>query len=103
VSKLSVQPRIPAQLTSRSDIRSTDIQTDVRADIGATDIGVRFTTDIRGSTDNSTQTSVILRIFKRISARTVRPGVDKYLDMHLLQNVCTKSYGSIILVDEIID
>ena len=47
---------------------------DIRADIGATDIGARFKTNIRGCTDNSTRTSSILRIFKRISARTVRPG-----------------------------
>jgi len=31
--------------------------------------------DIRGCTDNSTQTSVILQISKRISARTVQPGM----------------------------
>jgi len=35
----------------------------------------RFTTDIRGCTDNSTRTSVILRISKRMAARTVRPGI----------------------------
>jgi len=39
------------------------------------DIGARFKTDIRGCTDNSTWTSIILRLSKRISARTVRPGV----------------------------
>jgi len=42
--------------TSRSDIRSTDI----RADIGASVIGVRFSVDIRGRTDNLAGTSVIL-------------------------------------------
>jgi len=72
--ELSVGPRI-SRVNSRSDIRNTDIQADIRADIGATDIGARFTTDIRVCTDNSTQTSVILRISVRISARTVRPGI----------------------------
>jgi len=47
-----------------------DIQADIRADIGATDVGMRFTADIRGCTDNLTRTCVILRISKR----TVRPG-----------------------------
>jgi len=56
--------------TSRCDIRNTDIH----ADIGATDLGTQFTADIRGCTDNSTRTSVMLRVSKRISARTVRPG-----------------------------
>jgi len=58
----------------RADFHSTDIQADIHADIGGTDIGARFTTDIRGGTDDSTQISVLLRISKRISARTVRPG-----------------------------
>ena len=58
-----------------SEIRNTDIQADIRADIGATDIGARFKTDIRCCTDISTRTSLILRISKRISARPVRPGV----------------------------
>jgi len=60
--------------TSRSDIRNTDIHADIHADIGATDLGAQFTADIRGCTDNSTRTSVMFRISKRISARTVRPG-----------------------------
>jgi len=58
----------------RSDIRNTDLHADIHADIGATDLGAQFTADIRGCTDNSTRTSVMLRVFKRISARTVRPG-----------------------------
>ena len=33
----------------------------------------KFTVDIRSCTNNSTQISVILRISKRISARTVQP------------------------------
>ena len=37
-------------------------QGDIHADIGATDIGARFTTDIRGCADNSTRTSVITDI-----------------------------------------
>jgi len=44
-------------------------------DIGVTNLEARFTTDIRVCTDNSTWTSVILQIFKQISARTVRPGL----------------------------
>ena len=48
---------------------------DIHADIGGADIGARFTTDIYGSTDNSTRITVLLRISKRISARTVRPGI----------------------------
>jgi len=62
-------------VTSRSDIRNTNIH----ADIGATDLGAQFTADIRGCTDNSTRTSVMLRISKRISARTVRPGTSPYI------------------------
>ena len=76
--ELSVQPRI-STVNPRSEIRNTDIQVDIRADIGATDIGAWFTMDIRGCTDNSTRTSVILRISKRISARTIRPGSAKPL------------------------
>jgi len=60
----------PLWYTSRSDIRNTDIH----ADIGATDLGAQLTADIRGCMDNSTRPSVMLRISKRISARTVRPG-----------------------------
>jgi len=56
--------------TSHSDVRNTDIH----ADIGATDLGAQFTADIRGCTDNSTRTSIMSRISKRISARIVRPG-----------------------------
>ena len=61
--------------TSRSDIPNTDIHVDIHADIGATGLEAQFTADIRGCTDNSTRTSVMLRISKRKSARTVRPGV----------------------------
>jgi len=58
--------------TSRLDIRNTNMQADIRADIGATDIGALFTMVIHGCTDDSTRTSVILRIFNRISVWTVR-------------------------------
>jgi len=68
--ELSVRRRI-SRVNSHSDIRNTDIQADIRAAIGATDIGARFTSDIRVCTDNSTRTFVFLRIFKRISAGTV--------------------------------
>jgi len=62
----SVQPRVSREI-SRTDIRNTDVPADIRADIGATEIGARFTTDIRVCTDDSIRTSVILRISKRIS------------------------------------
>jgi len=68
----SVQPRISIV----NFFHSTDIQADIHADIGGTDIVARFTTDIRGSTDNLTRISVLLRISKRIFARKVRPGID---------------------------
>jgi len=55
-------------------MHNTDMHEDIRADIGATDIGAPITIDIRDCTDDSTRTSVIFRISKRISARTVRPG-----------------------------
>ena len=41
----------PQQNPRSAEIRNTDIQADVRADIGATDIGARFKTDICGCTD----------------------------------------------------
>jgi len=50
--------------------RNTDIQEDIREDIGATDIGAQFTIGIRGCSDNSIRTSVILWITKR----TIWPG-----------------------------
>jgi len=53
--------------TSRSDNRNTEIHADIHADIGATDLGAQFTAVIRGCTDNTARTSVMLR--------TVRPGV----------------------------
>ena len=62
----------PRKLRARTFV--SDIQVDIRADIGATYIGAWFTMDIRGCTDNSTRISIILRMSKRISARTVRPG-----------------------------
>ena len=61
--------------TSRSDNRNTDIH----ADIDATDLGAQCTADIRGCTDNSTRTSAMLLISKRISAMTVRPGYATFL------------------------
>jgi len=71
----------------------TYIQADIRADIGATDIGARFITDIHGCTDNSTWTSLILRISKRISARTVRPGMGILKAGQSLPNDTMRSSG----------
>jgi len=65
--------------TSRSDNRNTNIHADIHADIDTTDLGAQFTANIRGCTYNSTLTSVMLLISKRISARTVRPGYATFL------------------------
>jgi len=44
----SVQPRISTVPVNFALRYNTDIEADIRADIGATDIGARFTTDNRG-------------------------------------------------------
>jgi len=67
--ELSVHARI--SIVNFALVRNTDIQADIHADIGITDIGARFTMDIRGCTENLTRISVNLRISKQISARTI--------------------------------